>query len=102
MTRGNETHMGVMLQCMKYLTCTKDAGLLLKPTRKWDEGNKLKFRIRGRLDSDNAKDAHTRQSVTGYVVCSRDTPEHDTEDSSTITMQSRVECGSVMHTGCLD
>jgi hypothetical protein len=41
MTRGDETHMEVMLQCMQYLTCMKDAGLLLKPTRKWDEGNKF-------------------------------------------------------------
>jgi hypothetical protein len=34
MTQGDETHMAVMLRCMQYLTCTKDAGLLLKPTRK--------------------------------------------------------------------
>jgi hypothetical protein len=34
MTQGDETHMAAMLRCMQYLTCTKDAGLLLKPTRK--------------------------------------------------------------------
>ncbi len=34
MTQWDETHMAGMLRCMQYLTCTKDAGLLLKPTRK--------------------------------------------------------------------
>ncbi len=32
MPRGDETHMAAMLRCMQYLTCTTDAGLLLKPT----------------------------------------------------------------------
>jgi hypothetical protein len=26
MTRGDETHMEAMMQCMQYLTCMKDAG----------------------------------------------------------------------------
>ncbi len=34
MTRGDESHMQAMLRCMQYLKCTKDSGLLLKPTRK--------------------------------------------------------------------
>ncbi len=36
MTRGDRSHMDAMLRCMKYMVCTKDAGLLLKPERKWD------------------------------------------------------------------
>jgi hypothetical protein len=55
MPHGDETHMEAMLKCMQYLTCMKDAGLLFKPTRKWDRGNTFQFRIRGRSDSDYAK-----------------------------------------------
>ncbi len=46
----------------------------MKPTRKWDEGNKFQFRIRGRSDSDYTKATQTRQSVTGYVVYLKDAP----------------------------
>ena len=60
--------MTVMLRCMQYLTCTKNAGLLLKPTRKWDGTNKFQFKIRGRSDLDYAKDMQTRRSVSGYVI----------------------------------
>jgi hypothetical protein len=56
MTPGDETHMAAMLRCMQYLACTKDAGLLLKPTRKFYGTNKFQFKIRGRLDLDYAKD----------------------------------------------
>ncbi len=59
---------------MQYLTCTKDAGLLFKPIRKWDEGTKFQFKIRGRSDSDYMKDTQTRQSVTGYMVYLEDAP----------------------------
>jgi hypothetical protein len=69
MTRGDGAHMEVMLRCMQYLTCTKDAGLLLKPTRKWDGTTKFQFKIRGGSDLNYAKDSmQTRQSVSGYVV----------------------------------
>ncbi len=50
MPRGDETHMQAMLRCMQYLMCTKDAGLLLKPTRKWDGTNQFQFKIKGRSD----------------------------------------------------
>jgi hypothetical protein len=54
---------------MQYLTCTKDAGLLLKPTRKWDWTIDFKFKIRGRSDSDYAKCTWwSRRSVLGYMV----------------------------------
>ncbi len=60
MTLGDDTHLQAMLRCMQYLTCTKDAGLLLKPAQKWDGTNQFQFKIRGRLDSDYAKDTQTR------------------------------------------
>jgi hypothetical protein len=50
MTRGDETHMAAMLRCMQYLMCTKDAGLLLKPTRKWDGIDKFQLKIREMSD----------------------------------------------------
>ena len=68
MTRGDETHMAAMLRCKKYLTCTEDAGLLLKPTRKWDGTRSFKFCIIGYSDADYAKDTQTRQRISGYVV----------------------------------
>ncbi len=36
MTQGDKTHMEAMQRCMRYLIGTKDAGLMLNPTRKWD------------------------------------------------------------------
>ncbi len=73
-TQGDETHMAAMLRCMQYLMCTKDAGLLLMPTRKWDGSNKFQFKIRGRLDLDYAKDMQTRQRVSGYFVYLEEAP----------------------------
>jgi hypothetical protein len=88
MTRGDETHMSAMLRCMQYLTCTKEAGLLLKPTRKWDGTNKFQFKIRGRLDLNYAKDMQTRRSVSGYVVYLEEAPvmhrKSNAEDSCTV------------------
>jgi hypothetical protein len=52
MTRGDKSHMDGMLQCMQYLKCTKDAGLLLKPERKWDRSDSFEFKINRRSDSD--------------------------------------------------
>ncbi len=54
MTRGDDTHMQAMLRCMQYLTCTMNAGLLLKQTRKWDGINDFQFKIRGMSGSDYA------------------------------------------------
>jgi hypothetical protein len=64
-TQGDETHMTAMLRCIQYLTCTKDAGLLLKPIRKWDGTNKLQFKMMRRLDLDYAKDRQARQVSLG-------------------------------------
>ncbi len=74
MTRGDETHMQAMLRCMQYLTCTKYAGLLLKPTKKWDGTNEFQFKIRGRSDSDYVKCTWSRRSVSGYMVFLKDAP----------------------------
>ena len=59
---------------MRYLTGTKDAGLTLNPTRKWDGEKEFCFCIRGVSDSDYAKDTQTRCSISGYVVYLEDVP----------------------------
>ena len=45
MTCGDETHMTAMLGCIRYVTCTKDSGLLSKPMRNWDGTRDFKIRI---------------------------------------------------------
>jgi hypothetical protein len=74
MTPGDETRMAAMLRCMQYLACTKDAGLLLKPIRKWDVTKRFQFKMRGRLDLDYAKDTQTRQSVSGCIIHLEEAP----------------------------
>jgi hypothetical protein len=89
MAPGDETHMAAMLRCMQYLTCTKDAGLLLKPTRKWDRTNKFQFKIRGKLDLDYAKDTLTQTSVSGYVIYLEEAPVmHRSAKKKTVPLSS--------------
>ena len=59
MTCGNSKKLDAMYRCMRYVLCTKDAGLLLKPSRKWDGSNEHQFRIRGQSDSDYGMDTQT-------------------------------------------
>ncbi len=63
-----------MQRCMRYLTGTKDAGLTLNPTRKWDGEKEFHFRIIGVSDSNYAKDTQTRCSISGYAVYLEDAP----------------------------
>ncbi len=74
MMRGNSKMLNAMYKCMRYVLCTKDAGLLLKPSQKWDGSNKHQLRIRRRLDSEYAKDTQTQRSVSGYIVYVEDAP----------------------------
>jgi hypothetical protein len=55
-------------RCMRYVLCTGEAGLLLKPSQKCNGSNDHQFRMRGKSNSDYAKDTKTRCSVSGYVV----------------------------------
>ena len=56
MTRRDQTPMDAMLRCMQYLKGTEEAGLLLKPARKWDGNDNFCFKIQGVSGSDYAKD----------------------------------------------
>ena len=53
-----------MHRVMEYCLNTPDRGLTLKPNEKWDGSKDFKFKIRGRANSDYAKDPETRRSVT--------------------------------------
>jgi hypothetical protein len=89
MTRGNSKTMDAMIRCMRYVLCTRDAGLILHPSRKWDGSNEHQFRIRGRSDSDYAKDTQTRRSVSGYVIYLEDSPTmHRSATQKTVALSS--------------
>jgi hypothetical protein len=81
--------MDTMLQCMQYLKCTKDAGLFLKPERKWDGSDSFQFKINGRSDSDYAKDTQIRWSITGYIVYVEGYPVmHQSATQKTVALSS--------------
>jgi hypothetical protein len=74
MTCRNLKMLEAMKRRMRFILCSRNAGLLLKPYQKWNGSNEHQFCIRGRLGSDYAKDIQTRQSVSGYVVHIEDAP----------------------------
>jgi hypothetical protein len=53
------THWDAMARMMKYVSDTKERGLTLNPTQKWDGSKEHKFIINGWSDSDYAKDTQT-------------------------------------------
>jgi hypothetical protein len=61
MTSVTQVHMVAMLRLMKYVDDTRDRGLVLNPTQKWDGSKDHEFIISGRSDSDCAKDARQWQ-----------------------------------------
>jgi hypothetical protein len=89
MTCGNSKMLEAMKRCMRFVLYSRNAGLLLKPSRKWDGSNEHQFRIRGKLDSDYAKDTQARQSVSGYVVYLEDAPTmHRSATQKTVALSS--------------
>jgi hypothetical protein len=47
------------LRLVKYVSDTKERGLVLNPTRSWDGTKDHEFIISGQSDSDYAKDTQT-------------------------------------------
>ncbi len=81
--------MDAMLCCMQYLVFTKDAGLFLKPERKWNGSVDFQFKISGRLDSDYVKDMQTRRSISGYMVYVEGAPVmHRSATQKTVALSS--------------
>jgi len=66
MTAGATTaHMKALYRVMNFCVATKDHGLTLKPKCKWDGDPDFEFEIKGRSDSNFAKD-ESKKSVSGY------------------------------------
>jgi hypothetical protein len=59
MGAATKVHWDAMFRMMKYVCDTKERGLTLNPTRKWDGSKNHEFVISGRSDSDYAKDTQT-------------------------------------------
>jgi hypothetical protein len=64
MSGASVTHVKAMYRTMKYCIGKAKRGLLLKPDCAWDGNPAFEFTIRGRSDSDYAKDTDSRKSVS--------------------------------------
>ncbi len=93
MSCGDSKMLEAMKRCMRYVLCTREAGLLLKPFQKWNGSNKHQFCIRGKSNSDYAKDTQTRHSVSGYVVYPKDAPTMHRSATQTTVALSSCEAG---------
>ncbi len=92
MSCGSFKMLQAMKRCMRYVLCTREAGLLLKPSQTWNESNKHQFHIRGESDTDYAKDTQTRCSVSGYVVYLEDAPTvHRSATQTTVALSACKE-----------
>jgi hypothetical protein len=67
MSGATSEHMAAMKKTMKYCVSTPMRGLKLNPTDVWDGTREFKFKVKGKSDSEYAKDL-TRKSVNGWSV----------------------------------
>ncbi len=72
MTAPREAHVRALMTLLKYVTHTKERGLVIAPKDMWNTG--YKFRIHGRSDSDYATNPDDRRSVSGGRVFVNDVP----------------------------
>lgn len=54
------------VKAMMICVDTMDQGLILTPNAKWDGSQEFEFEITGKSDSDYAKEAEKRRSVSGW------------------------------------
>ena len=75
MKQGTQHHLKAMYRVMRYCMDTPSCSKILRPVGCWD-GTKegFEFVIRGRSDSDFAKDPDKRHSVSGISVFLQDAP----------------------------
>jgi hypothetical protein len=101
MTSATQVHMDAMLRLMKYVDDTRDRGLVLNPTQKWDGSKDHKFIISRRSDSDYAKDTQTRKSISGYRVLLEGTPvmfKSSTQKSVALSVCKAAQYSGVIRT----
>ena len=65
MSKATQKHLTAMKRAMHYCVSTPQRGLLLKPDTEWDGNQDFEFIVKGRSDSDYAKDPNKR-GVSGY------------------------------------
>ena len=63
MTASREAHIRALMTLIKYVTHTKDKGLVLAPKNIWSTG--YTFKIHGRSDSDYATNPDDCRSISG-------------------------------------
>ena len=68
MNDGRESAIPAMHRLMEYAIQRAERGWTLRPDQAWDGSKDFEFEIRGRSDTDYAKDPETRHSVTGTRV----------------------------------
>ena len=56
MSKATQKHLTAMKRAMHYCVSTPQRGLLLKPDTEWDGNQDFEFIVKGRSDSDYAKD----------------------------------------------
>jgi hypothetical protein len=71
-TVPREAHVRALMTLLKYVTHTKERGLVIAPRDLWRTGYKLK--IHGRLDLDYATNPDDRRSASGGRVFVNDVP----------------------------
>ena len=67
MSGATKKHLAAMHRVMKYCVATAARGLFLNPKEVWDGSMEFQFKIKGKSDSEYAKD-ETRKSVNGWAV----------------------------------
>ena len=73
MSGATEQHLKAMKRVMKYCVTYKKRGLTLRPQGEWDGTAGYLFKVRGKSDSEYAKD-ESRKSVNGWAVWLNDAP----------------------------
>ena len=66
MTVPREAHVRTLMTLIKYVTHTKQRGLVLAPKDLWS--TEYSFNIHGRSDSNHATNPHDRRSISGGRV----------------------------------
>ena len=71
---SNPNHVSAMKHIMKFVVTTPNVGWTLRPSRLWDGRKDFIWNVRGRSDSDYAKNTDDRKSVAGSVTYLNEAP----------------------------
>ena len=102
MKQGTQHHLKAMFRVMRYCMDTSKCSKILRPVGCWNgDKDSFEFVIRGRSDSDFAKDPEKRHSVSGISVFLQDAPISESsrmQDCVTLSV-SEVEIVAAVETG---